>query len=89
MLIVIHNYSPASLDKQLQTSRLFPNGSLLFPASGLVVTSAFATKWVAESSEGEDERWEEKEKQGIKFFFHTATLVLKHAWLVAGKINIP
>lgn len=89
MLIVIHNYSPVSLDKQLQTSRLFPNGSLLFPAPGLVVTNAFATKWVAESSEGVDERWEAKEKQGITIFFHTAILVLKHAWLFAGKMNIP
>jgi len=44
MLIVIHDYSPASFGKRLQTSGLVPSGSLLFPTSGLVVTSGFATK---------------------------------------------
>lgn len=76
MLIVIHNYSPATLGKQLQTNGLFPNGSLLFPTLGLEVASAFATKWVAKSSEREDERWEAKEKQGIIIFFTLLPLFL-------------
>lgn len=83
MLIVIHNSSPASLDKQHQISGLFPNWSLLFPTPGLVVASAFATKWVAESSEREDERWKAKEKQGIKIFLHTVTFVLMHMQVYA------
>lgn len=89
MLVVIHNYSPASLDKQLQTSRLFPNGSLPFPIPGLVVASGFPRKCMAESSEGGNKRSEAKEKQGIIIFFHTATLVLMHMGMFARKMTIP
>lgn len=92
MLIVIHNYSPASLDKQLQTSGLFPNRSSLFPTPGLVVASAFLPNgWLkvqrGKMKDGKQRR--NRELQLIFFFLHAATLVLMHMWMFAGKMGIP
>lgn len=50
------------------------------------MASAFATKWVPESSEREDKILEEKEKRGIPWaFFRAATLAFMHMRLFAGK----
>lgn len=86
MLIVIHNYSSASLDKQIQPASCFQTAPCCSPYRGwwwqvLLLPSG----WLKVQRGKLKDRKQRRNRELHGFFFHAAILAFMHMRLFAGK----